>query len=552
MTSTVAFLVKNGIGFGHLRRALILAEALQSGCSAIRPVVISQASSVDLFLRSTVQVVNFPLLQRLPNEIAEDWYTDVLDQVLNRLDPAVVVEDTYPDPRYARLPSLADRQRVLVLRRLDGLSFDTIRTAGRFAHYDHILIAQEKAAFEREGHSGDTLTSVELSGRFSFVGQIYRTPDQHKARQLRETLAPRGTRLIVVNGGAGGDQMPDGYGDRLFAACSTVADRLNAGGPCARFVFVTGPYYAGRPPRERDNVTIRQFEPDLPELLAAADVAVIKPGHNGLSETLTGGAHLILVPDVSFMEGLDEHSARIVADYGGHVATADADVLETLIRSALGQPARRLRIESPDRAVSAVTDVLRQMACNYAPVTVAPQPLLLAFRPPASVAPEHLRDLLPNNLADVSIIDQDISCLASIEDGKARPTPAVFADSAPRYAVVGDLSAAGTRLILGRIDDAGLHRWLSMPTSGPSMLNADVTVATADPSRPCRLLRHLRTQLTTPAPAAVVVDLHPLDTADALAGYLGQLATWLTRQPIKLAQVDEFTAARATLLLERQ
>jgi hypothetical protein len=46
---------------------------------------------------------------------------------------------------------------------------------------------------------------------------------------------------------AGGDQMPDGYGDRLFHSCATVAAGLAAEGAAARFILVTGPYYAGRP-----------------------------------------------------------------------------------------------------------------------------------------------------------------------------------------------------------------------------------------------------------------------------------------------------------------
>jgi predicted glycosyltransferase len=70
--------------------------------------------------------------------------------------------------------------------------------------------------------------------------------------------------------------------------------------------MVTGPYYAGRPLEERDNVMVRRFEARLHALLAVAQVAVIKPGNNALSEALIGGAHLVLVPDASFMEGLTD------------------------------------------------------------------------------------------------------------------------------------------------------------------------------------------------------------------------------------------------------
>src|SRR6266540_1236424 len=207
------FLVKNGIGFGHIRRALLVAEAVQR-VGRLRPIIISQASSLALYRDSPVRVINFPLLHRVPSAITEDLYTDLLDRLIDRLNPAVVIEDTYPDARYRRLPALADRPRILVMRRLDGLSFDQIRQRGDLAHYDRILIAQDEVAFQREGHSGDSLAAVKYSGRCGFVGNIAYAPGADEALAVRQAYAPDGAPLVVVNGGAGGDQMPDGYGDR--------------------------------------------------------------------------------------------------------------------------------------------------------------------------------------------------------------------------------------------------------------------------------------------------------------------------------------------------
>jgi hypothetical protein len=172
-----------------------------------------------------------------------------------------------------------------------------------------------------------------------------------------------GMPLVVVNGGAGGDQMPDGYGDRLFHAMTTVAARFDADSTPAHFVFVTGPYYAGRSLAERANVTVRRFEPNLHALLSIADVAVIKPGNNVLSEALSGTSQLILVPDASFMEGLDEHSQRIVADYSGTVARPDADELEPLVRKALSAGRRERRLTAlPSAGVRAVVSTVHQLA----------------------------------------------------------------------------------------------------------------------------------------------------------------------------------------------
>lgn len=388
----VVFLVKNGIGFGHLRRALILAEALLDA-GQVQPVIISQSSSLALFADARIPVVNFPLLHRVPSAVAEDWYTDVLDHLLMELDPAVVVEDTYPDKRYAGLASISHRPRLLVLRRLDNVSFDTIRSTGGFGGYDQILIVQDEKGFEREGHSAQTRAAVTHSGRFDFVGPVFRPATSQEIDAVRAEYAPDGVPLVVVNGGAGGDQMPDGYGDRLFDACSTVAARLASEGCPARFVMVTGPYYAGRAVLEQRNVVVRQYEPRLNALLAAAQVAVIKPGNNALSEAMAGHAHLILVPDVSFMEGTSDHAERIVAEYGGHVAAPAAQALEPLIRNALDQPPRATRLDHPpSTGVARVTTAVHRHAGETS-VVIEPYQLVLLVR-----APEGFRVTCPGAL----------------------------------------------------------------------------------------------------------------------------------------------------------
>jgi UDP-N-acetylglucosamine:LPS N-acetylglucosamine transferase len=547
----VVFLVKNGIGYGHIRRALVLAEALQEK-GKVRPIVVSQAHSVHLFDTTSVPVVNFPLLQHLPNDIAADWYTSVLDQVLDQLDPALVVEDTYPDPRYLALPALRHRRRVLVLRRLDGLSFDTIRESGHLAAYDRILIAQNPEAFEMEGHSGETRTAVELSDRFSFVGQIYRQPNPLTVMRLRRHYRRMGQFLVVVSAGAGGDQRPDGYGDRLFDACVRVAKRMARGGgagAAAQFVLVTGPYYAGRPVPERDNLTVVSFEPRLPELLAAADVAVIKPGHNGVSEALCGGGRLVLVPDASFMEGLDEHCRRITERYGGVVAAPDAEVLESAVRAALFAPPRTERLGSCDAAVAEAIHLLIE-ATEPEQVTIPERALVLLLRPPDGTSPDALRAMLLPSLAGAHIVGADVALLAAVESGSEQPSIAVLVDSPPTLPHPGPLLVAGVRLVFGGQKDAAFDRWRRMPVAGPALLVAHTTTAIADPAHPHRLYRHLEHGVTHCQLPVVELDLCRLHDVLDLRCYLAEISEWLACQPLRLLPLDRVAALLAGRLLD--
>jgi len=540
------FLVKNGIGFGHIRRALLIAEAiLRAG--QLRPIVISQASSLALYRNTPVRVINFPLLHRVPSAITEDLYTDLLNRLLDRLDPAVVIEDTYPDARYRRLPSLADRPRLLVMRRLDGLSFDQIRQRGDFAHYDQILIAQDRDAFRQEGHSGDSLAAVESSGRFTFVGNIAHTPTDEEVAAARSVYAVGGAPLVVVNGGAGGDQMPDGYGDRLFTACQTIAARLATEGHPARFVLVTGPYYAGRPLHDTANVTVRRYEPRLPALLAAADVAVIKPGNNALSEALSGTGQLVLVPDVSFMEGLDEHAHRIAAQFGGVVGAPDRDSLEPLIRDALGRGPRMATLAPSTTSVDAVVRAIHHHARTAGAPEIRPKLLLLILKPPDSIEPDKLRAQLPESLQNAAVLDRhQVGGVVSDSDSPSALTAVVDVDPSampPQEAV-----DKGVRLLIQTTPSPAVERWLRGRPPLPALLVTSAELVNACPGSPDVAQRRITRLLRSTATTVVLLDLRALPEP-AVADYLATLGDWLASQPLHLVGMNAILAEQATRLL---
>jgi predicted glycosyltransferase len=547
------FLVKNGIGFGHIRRALLIAEAVQRA-GKLRPIIVSQASSLALYHDSPVHVINFPLLHRVPSAIAEDLYTDLLDRLLDRLDPAVVIEDTYPDARYRRLSALADRPRILIMRRLDGVSFDQIRQRGDLFHYERILIAQDEPAFGQEGHSGDSLAAVRYSGRFSFVGNIAHLPNPEEIRAARQAYAPDGVPLVVVNGGAGGDQMPDGYGDRLFHACQDIAATVAAEGHPAKFLFITGPYYAGRPLADTVNVVVRRFEPRLAALLAAADVAVVKPGNNALSEALAGHAQLVLVPDVSFMEGLDEHSARVVAQYGGAVGKPNRASLEPLIRDALTQPPRQRRTVPSSRAIDWVVEEIHNHA-NGTPVTsLTAKKLLLILIPPHGWAPDVFATDLPGGLRDALVLgdakqDETVAALSSLVRDPTGYADAVAWDTDPSLLPPQDLADYGVRLLILPGLTPTADRWLKLQPPRPTVLTITGQRVLGHAAPIERLRRRIAQMLESRVTAALLVDLDGILQTD-LPAYLDELAGWLVTQPVRLAGVHDIAAAEANRLLQ--
>lgn len=538
------FLVKNGIGYGHLRRAMLLAQALDRA-GRLEPVIVSQAHTLDLLATSGVPVVNFPLLHRVASAVLEDAYLEVLDALLARLDPAVVIEDTYPDPRLAAIPSLRGRPRLLVMRRMDGASLDQVRATGRLVGYERILIAQTPEEFAREGHSPQTVTAVESTGRFDWCGPLYQAPAASDIERVRAKYSPDGAPLVVVNGGAGGDLYTDGWGDRFFTATAAAAARFAERGHPARFVLVTGPYYSGRELADTPNTTVVSFEPDLPALLAAADVAVLRGGANALAEALSGSARLILAPGASFMEGAQANAARIAADFGGAVIEPEADAVTAALKQAFEAPPRTRRIDPPNAAVDAVVAGIDELTAHRP--HVLPRQLLLLI---AGVSPEVgpiAQSLLPATgmlTADVDeagvqvIRHQGTATCARVTPGPPRQSPTALAES-------------GVRLLLSPSDSTlrGLERWQRLTPARRHLITTRVTTIDAATGNPGSAAHLIACELDAATSAAVQLDLSTLADHEAET-YLRALADWLEAQPVRLVDTDAYLRVHSQSLLE--
>lgn len=526
MKPVALFLVKNGIGYGHIRRALLVAGELARR-GELRPVVVSQARTLDLLRTSTVPVLNLPLLHRVPSAVGEDAYLDVLERVVERLAPAVAIEDTYPDQRYGSLAALHGVPRVLLLRRLDGDSFDTLRSRGAFAPYDRILLAQHADDLDGEDHSGESLLALCRSDRVLPVGNIHRvpTPEQVDAERQRHP-GP----LVVVNGGAGGDQLHDGYGHRLLTAVHRTAAGLHTAGHPARFVAVTGPYYAGPPLPALPNLTVHRFTAALPALLAAADIAVIKPGNNALAEALHGSAHLVLVPDASFLEGTDGNARRVVARYGG--AVVDACGIDGAVRAALARTAPRTeRPPHPAHALRAAADAIT--------TTARIQPL---------IRPREVCILVRTSGADVRLPTWTAAIHPLAADDTASPIALV--ETPPAGLTPQDIVDGGTELLVSTgPPPVAIARWLRAAPPTPALPVVQASrVVTGPHDPPGRVLQALALTLADPADRAVVLDLRRVDPVCGNRT-LDTVTRWLVEQPMSTVPAARLITDTATRLL---
>ncbi|MFE0156266.1 hypothetical protein ACFWY5_54680 [Nonomuraea sp. NPDC059007] len=344
MTTTVLFCFKGRHGLGHTRRTLLIAEALARLAPDVRVVLMSQGRPVDLLRRSPLPAVNLPVLERLPNDAMEAAYLDLLRALGTRLAPSLLVEDTYPDPRHLFLAPFRDVPKALVMSGMTrGAYLERLRQDGLLRHYDRILVAREEAAVLRSAElTPATRTMLGHSGRVRFHGPVFALPDAADVAAAAARFSPDTLPLVVVSAGAGGDVTTQAYPERLFSSMTEVAARLRAERVPTRVVLVAGPYYRGSTPPELPNVTFVPFVPELPALLHAARVAVIRPGSNVLRETLSGPAATVLVPNFSWAED-QKATAELVAASLPHVGLAACDDVATLYeltRAGLAAAAR--------------------------------------------------------------------------------------------------------------------------------------------------------------------------------------------------------------------
>ena len=288
----VVMLALNGVGLGHLIRSTLVSQALAS--VGERPVIFSQGNYQT---KKSAQFPSrqIPSLWRAPDRVRKQVASDLYSMAGISL-PAVVVEDTHPNP--IQLP--AEVRRVLLVRP---------------PFFEYLLHLNEKYGPTYSAYllcdSPDSPTwpydeeqTRQLAGwkAWHIVGPIYRTPSEDDIREVRMRYRlSEDQELCVFTMGGGGLQNPDDQDiARFLKLASEVADVVQPPGSDARVLFVKGPYFPpgiGIPSR----FEIVADEEQMPALLKLAKGAVMRVG-NTTWECLAAGTPFIPLIGTTFEE----------------------------------------------------------------------------------------------------------------------------------------------------------------------------------------------------------------------------------------------------------
>ncbi|MDW8124541.1 MAG: glycosyltransferase [Geminicoccaceae bacterium] len=343
------FWVQHLLGTGHLRRALLLAEALAARGG--RVLLASGGPPAGFPPPKGTEFLQLPPigsdgadLGRLVGSRGEPLGGDIwarrrrlLLDALARHEPQVVIVEHWPFGRRAfdaEVRALLARARAIGARLVCSVR-------------DVLVSKDDPAKYARMAEHARGLDLVLVHGDPSLLPFEARFP---LARALEPELrytgyvapperpAPAQTRReILVSAGGGA------VGARLCATALEAARLL----PEPRWRIVTGGGLSGSafaalaraaPPRVR----IERMRADLPALLARAAVSVSQAGYNTVAEALAGGTPMVLVPFETAREDEQIVRARALAACGRAALVREAELgperLVRAVRSALATP----------------------------------------------------------------------------------------------------------------------------------------------------------------------------------------------------------------------
>lgn len=302
-------------GLGNIRRTLVLAEALREEYPGAPILIVTGSPVIHAFrIPEGVDYIKLPCLDRVDADRYEPRYLaacsaevgrtrrSILTNAVLGFEPDLVIVDKRPGGVGGELLDTIRRLRAarpsvkLVLGIRDILDeprrtsrslvrsgcFDTIER-----YYDEVWIYGMREIFDAVREYG---FPPAVASKTRFCGYLKR-----QTVPSREAGCDPAARVLVTTGGSGdGDAVMETY----LRGLVELPRRLRI-----RTTMIFGPHVDPRRRRELlqefgyvGDVTFLDFEPDMTQHYAAADVVVSMAGYNAVCEILSFGKPAVLVP----------------------------------------------------------------------------------------------------------------------------------------------------------------------------------------------------------------------------------------------------------------
>jgi predicted glycosyltransferase len=340
------FWVQSLLGSGHLRRALLLAEAfaarggevtLANGGSPgpwapaprVRLVQLPPISARNGDFGDLVDASGSPVTSALRIE-RQQTLTSLL-----AMHPQVIVTEMFPFGRRAfrgelapvlqaarslpRRPLVIASVRDILVSKRDPSRYDfMVQTC--LEHYDQVLVHGDERLLP---FASSFPPAAELGSRIVHTGFVHQ-----RAQALEVALAP--AVLISAGGGA--------VGRELLAAA--LAARPSTRFATAPWLLVGGqnlPTAAFAALQEclPSDCSLERYRSDLPALMGQCEVSVSQAGYNSVVEGLAAEARMVLVPFATGEEDEQEQRARRLVELGLAERVAESELSGAKLAQAI-------------------------------------------------------------------------------------------------------------------------------------------------------------------------------------------------------------------------
>ena len=347
---TILFQPPNHIGMGHINRLSAIALAIrQAAPDAQVPFVVS-GSSHSLLESLEIPCIPLPDVHGLWN-VESPLIASLVGTILDRLKPHVAVFDCFPLRPLAYAAIARRIPIVLCLRQMKdaGLYFSEY---GLPANAIRRVIVPH-SSLEMDLPEG-------LRRKAILVGTILRQTRIHPA-----LVSAEGKPHVVISGGGGGNQ---GTLERFNLVLQAITEvrairKLDA-------TLITGPLFQEWMGLKLiEGLRVIPFAPDLPSLLATADLVVCQAGYNTLAEVTALGLTTICMPFATTFDDGFERARQLSAVTPNFemFSHSDPGELAKLMIACLDRPSHKRitdEISSPGAglAANAILDVAREVS----------------------------------------------------------------------------------------------------------------------------------------------------------------------------------------------
>jgi predicted glycosyltransferase len=378
----ILFYVQHLLGIGHLRRAALIAKALDraglrvvfvSGGMPLPDLDIGGAELAQLPPLRTADADFSGLVDGAGQPVDEAWRDARRDRLLALFEsarPRAVVTEMFPfgrrQLRFELMPLLAAARA----RSPRALLFCSLRdvlnpqekpektawildTAARY--FDRVLVHGDPDFVTLEQSFPEAAT---IADKLIYTGYVVEPPPAVPAGR------GDGTDQVVVSTGGGAVAGPLVEAALAARPLTTLADRtwrilVGHNMPEARFQAYRAAAGAG--------VVVERARADFPALLARCRLSISQAGYNTVMEVLAAGPPAVVVPFAAGAEREQSLRAALLAARGlltvADEATLDGAALARAVEAALGGAANKAAAPAMDGAARSADELARLLAC---------------------------------------------------------------------------------------------------------------------------------------------------------------------------------------------